>query len=86
MGKQLSKKPKTDEEVIQAWNGYGKPNPSVYGEFMYGKKLSEMEPMSKNPIYGRIVVNLRDSVIKKNPEIVKMVEEFKKFASEKSKR
>lgn len=82
-GKKLGKK--TDEEIIQAWNGYGKPM-NNFSKSMYGIDYKTMEPMSKNPIYGRIVVNLRDSVIKKNPEIVKMVEEFKKFASEKSKK
>ena len=77
----------SEEEMIQAWNGFGKitPKSNEYGtDSLYGIKLPI--DFNANPIYGKRVIDLRENVIKKNPEIVKMVEEFKKFASEKSKR
>ena len=30
--------------------------------------------MNKNPIYGKRVLDIRDNVIKKNPDIVKLIE------------
>jgi hypothetical protein len=73
--KKLGKK--TDEEIIQAWNGYGTPR-SILNNSLYGKKTEDLKSMSDEPLYGRKVVNLRDSVIMKNPEIVKMVEDARK--------
>jgi hypothetical protein len=69
---------KTDEEIIQAWNGYGKIDKNAFGgtvKKVYGIDVSK-EPidMNKNPVYGKRVVDIRDNVIKKNPEIVKIVE------------
>jgi hypothetical protein len=70
---------KTDEEVLQAWNGYGKISSQSFGgggvKKVYGLDVSK-EPidMAKNPVYGKRVVDIRENIIKKNPEIKKLVE------------
>jgi len=62
----------TEEDTIQAWNGYG----TIKGTGkMYGLDLPLN--MKENPVYGKRVINLRDSVIKTNPEIVKLVDKYK---------
>lgn len=70
---------KTDEEIIQAWNGYGKITSESFGgkvKKVYGIDVTK-EPidMSKNPVYGKRVVDIRENIIKKNPEIRRIVEE-----------
>jgi len=70
LAKKLGKK--TDEDIIQGWNGYG----VIKGKgTMYGIDTNK-EPidMKKNPVYGKRIVNLRDSVIRQNPDIMKIVE------------
>lgn len=73
---------KTDEEVIQAWNGYGKITNTSFGgtvKKVYGVDVSEKPiDMAKDPIYGRRVTDIRDNILKKNPDIVKLVEEMNK--------
>lgn len=99
---------KNEDEVLQAWNGYGKA-PLYYDEAklekyiddnnieiadlsdkeidrltykfstpttMYGKTYTKENPldMNKEPVYGRKVIDLRDNVIKVNPEITTLVE------------
>lgn len=60
---------KTSEaDKIQAWNGYG----SV--ENMYG--IPGKTNMSKNPVYGKRVIDLKNNVIKTNPEIAKLMAEL----------
>jgi hypothetical protein len=73
LAKRLGKK--SDEEIIQAWNGYGNLRPNTEGikNTAYGLELPIN--MNENPVYGRRVVNLRDSVIKTNPQIRKLIEE-----------
>ena len=76
LAKRLGKK--TDEDIIQAWNGYGKIH--KYSEDVsdkyYGIDVSKTPiDMNKNPIYGKRVVDLRDNVIKKNPDLMKLIEE-----------
>ena len=79
--KKLGKK--TEEEIIQAWNGYGKvgvgyypyPDAPPINKF-YGIDVSKKPlDMAKNPVYGKRVVDLRDNVIKKNPDLMKLIEE-----------
>lgn len=61
----------TDEEIIQAYNGYGKI--SGAGK-MYGIDTNTVPiDMNKDPLYGKTVKNLRDSVIMKNPELLKLI-------------
>lgn len=61
---------KDEASVIQGWNGYGKIPAGSYGS------NSEID-MNSNPVYGKRIIDLRDNVIKTNPEIVKMVESIK---------
>jgi hypothetical protein len=65
---------KTKEaDVIQAWNGYG----TLRGQgLMYGIDTNK-EPidMNANPIYGKRVIDLRDRVLRKNPEINSLVDQ-----------
>ena len=72
--KKLGKK--TEEEIIQSWNGYGKIKKGTegLGDKAYGIDISK-EPidMGKNPVYGKRVKDIRDNILKKNPEIVELV-------------
>jgi len=72
--KKLGKK--TDEEIIQAWNGYGKIKKGTegLGDKAYGLDISK-EPldMNKNPVYGKRVKDIRDNILRKNPEVVKII-------------
>ena len=72
--KKLGKK--TDEDIIQAWNGYGKLKAGTenIGNTAYGIDISK-EPldMNKNPVYGKRVKDIRDNIVKKNPEVVKII-------------
>lgn len=69
---------KSEEEKIQAWNGYGKITKDSFGgsgvKKAYGIDVSK-EPidMAKNPVYGKRVVDIRENIIKKNPAIVDIV-------------
>lgn len=69
---------KTDEEVIQAWNGYGKISNTSFGgtvKKVYGIDVTENTiDMGKDPIYGKRVVDIRDNILKQNPDIIKLVD------------
>jgi hypothetical protein len=63
---------KTSEEAqLQVYNGTG---PIKGKGIMYGIDTNKtpINPL-ENPVYGKRVVNLRDSVLKKNPDLVKLV-------------
>lgn len=67
-----------EEEVLQAWNGYGKITAESFGGRVrkaYGIDISQ-EPidMSTNPVYGRRVKDIRDNILKRNPQIIELVE------------
>ena len=64
---------KKEEEIIQAWNGYG----VIRGKgFMYGIDTNKTPiDMNANPVYGKRVLDLRESVLKRNPEITGLVEQ-----------
>lgn len=70
---------KTDEaSQIQAFNGYGKVGSHTEGKqkMMYGVDVSKNPiDMNKTPLYGRRVLDIRENILKKNPEIVKLVSE-----------
>jgi hypothetical protein len=70
---------KTDEDIIQAWNGYGplRANTENIKDKAYGIDISK-EPiyMDKNPVYGKRVKDIRDNILKKNPEVVKIINSF----------
>ena len=75
-----SKGKETEADKIQAWNGYGKitTKSELGGKMYYGIDVSK-EPldMSNNPVYGKRIIDLRDNVLKKNPEIARIVESNK---------
>lgn len=74
-GKKLGK---TDEaSQIQAYNGYGKVGMNTEGKqkSMYGLDLSKGNiDMNTNPVYGKRIMDIRDNILKKNPDILNMVE------------
>lgn len=64
--------------VLQAYNGLGKLKPQK-GEgtrTFYGVPASESSPinLAENPLYGKTVMSLRDEILKKNPEIQKIID------------
>jgi muramidase (phage lysozyme) len=73
---------KTEEEQLQAYNGYGKIKPSTE-EWYHGFKMKKIYgvdvpeegiDMSQNPLYGKQIIDLRENVLKQNPEIQKMID------------
>lgn len=69
---------KTDEAAqIQAFNGYGKVGSHTEGrqKMMYGVDVSKAPiDMNKTPLYGHRIIDIRENILKKNPEIVKLVQ------------
>jgi hypothetical protein len=67
---------KTEPEQIQAYNGYGKigVGSEDKSNSYYGIDVSKAPlDMNKNPVYGKRIIDLRDNVLKQNPDIVKLV-------------
>jgi hypothetical protein len=62
-----------EEEQLQLWNGTGK----VSGKgFVYGIDTDKTPiDMSKTPLYGKRVIDLRERVLKQNADIKKVVDE-----------
>lgn len=60
---------KTQEaDILQGWNGYG----TIPADRpMYG--MQGPIDMSKNPVYGKRVIDLRENVIKKTPEVLDLI-------------
>lgn len=69
---------KTGEAAqIQAYNGYGKVGKNTEGHqrMMYGIDVSKTPiDMNKTPIYGKRIIDIRENILKKNPQIAKLVE------------
>jgi len=59
---------------IQMFNGMGKLGPETPTSY-YGIKVSKESPlnMRHNPVYGRVIQDLRDNVIKANPDLQKFI-------------
>lgn len=77
-GKKLGKK--QEAELLQAWNGYGKIGAG--GEYRankyYGIDVSKQPiDMNKNPVYGKRVLDIRENILKKNPEIRRLIQSTK---------
>lgn len=73
--KKLGKK--TEPEQLQAYNGYGKLTKvsEDHSSKYYGIDVSKQPlDMNKNPVYGKRIVDIRDNVLKNNPDIVKLVQ------------
>jgi hypothetical protein len=69
-GKDLGKK--KEEEILQAWNGYGQLK--GMGN-MYGIDTNKTPiDMNNNPVYGNRIIDLRENVIKKNPQLQELVD------------
>lgn len=61
---------------IQAYNGYGKVGQNTEGRqrMMYGIDVTHNPiDMNKTPVYGKRIIDIRDNILKKNPEIAKIV-------------
>jgi hypothetical protein len=73
---------KDEASKLQAFNGYGKlfrdtemPEDGGDTNQWYGIDVTKQPlDMNKNPAYGKRIIDLRENVIKKNPEIQKIVE------------
>jgi len=70
LAKRIGKK--SEEDVIQAYNGYG----TIKGRGkLYGIDTDKTPiDFNKNPIYGKRVIDIRENIIKKHPELVKLIE------------
>lgn len=70
---------KNDEaSQIQAFNGYGKVGANTEGKQkkLYGIDVtSKPINMNSNPVYGKRILDIRDNILKNNPEIQKMIGE-----------
>jgi hypothetical protein len=79
MAKKLGKK--SEAELLQAWNGYGKIGKNSFAGVkdtnkVYGVDVSKNSiNMNKTPLYGQRIIDIRDNILKKNPDIVKLVNE-----------
>jgi hypothetical protein len=72
-------------QELQAYNGYklkpeteldyyGHPNKMAYGVVIPEEGLN----LKQNPLYGKQIVDLKENVLKKNPELLKMVTNYYK--------
>jgi hypothetical protein len=69
---------------LQAYNGLGKVYPKTENDYhgydmakIYGVDLpAEGIDMKENPLYGKQVIDLRENVIKKNPEIMEIAKTY----------
>lgn len=75
---------KDEEHILQAYNGLGKVYPETENDYhgydmakIYGVDLpKEGIDMKKNPLYGKQIIDLRENVIKKNPEIMEIAKTY----------
>lgn len=75
---------KNEEQFLQAYNGLGRIYPQTENDYhgydmakIYGVDLpAEGIDMKQNPLYGRQVIDLRENVIKKNPEIMEIAKTY----------
>jgi muramidase (phage lysozyme) len=82
-GRKLGKR--TDEQLLQMYNGTGKIFPTTEQDYhgfkmkqAYGVPIpKEGIDMSKTPLYGKQVIDIRDNVIKKNKIVADTVKNLK---------
>ena len=73
-----------DEDIIQAYNGYGKLMPSTEAGYhgfkskaFYGVPIpKEGLDMNKNPLYGKHVLDIQKNVIQKSPKVQNIVGKY----------
>jgi hypothetical protein len=78
LAKRLGKTKEAD--ILQAWNGYGNITPkSEYNTNMYYGIDVSKNPinMNTNPVYGKRVIDVRDNILKKNQNIIDIVNSTK---------
>lgn len=74
----------TPEEIIQAYNGYGKLFPTTEQDYhgfktksFYGVPIDEKGiSLKENPLYGKEVLDIQKNVIEKNPAIKNIVTSY----------
>ena len=73
---------KDEATAIQIFNGLGKLFPNTEADYdgggdRYGVKIPKSGlSMKKNPLYGKEIINLRDSVLKQSPVIQSLVNSY----------
>jgi len=75
---------KDEYHHLQAYNGLGKVYPKTENDYhgydmakIYGVDLpKEGIDMKENPLYGKQIIDLRENVIKKNPEIMEIAKTY----------
>ena len=75
---------KTEEEIIQGYNRYGKLFPSTEADYhgfnseaFYGVPIpKEGLDMNKNPLYGKNILDIQENVIKKSPKVQNIVSKY----------
>ena len=89
--KQIQEKgivPKGEDYLIQGYNGYGKikkghadleGSTSIYGMPIPDEGLD----FKKSPLYGKRILDIRDNILKNNPDIIKMLQSEEKSQPEK---
>jgi hypothetical protein len=76
---------KNEEHQIQAYNGLGSVYPETESknhgfkmQKIYGVDMpKEGINLKNNPLYGKRIIDLRDNVLKQNPNIIKTVDSLK---------
>lgn len=76
---------KDEARQLQFYNGMGTISPKTEADYhkslglnpniMYGLDLTKTGPinMAENPLYGKSVIDLRDNVLKQNPELLTFI-------------
>jgi hypothetical protein len=80
----LNKSKKSEADIIQGYNGYGKLYPSTEASFHGGKSKAfygvpipkKGLDMNTNPLYGKEVMDIRDNVLAKNKSFTNLVNQF----------
>ena len=80
----LNKGKKSEADIIQGYNGYGKLYPSTEASFHGGKSKAFYGvpipknglDMNTNPLYGKEVMDIRDNVLAKNKSFTNLVNQF----------
>jgi hypothetical protein len=80
----LNKSKKSEADIIQGYNGYGKLYPSTEASFHGGKSKAFYGvpipknglDMNTNPLYGKEVMDIRDNVLAKNKSFTNLVNQF----------
>jgi hypothetical protein len=71
---------KSEADQIQAFNGYGKVGQNTEGKqsSMYGVDVTKTPiDMNKTPLYGKRIIDIRDNILKTNPDVVNLVNNTK---------